>query len=166
MKENHRFWMWSQTLVPHCIWMMHLIQYKRGEKHFILQSHWMLKLNKDFTLDFSDLKTEVLLKDVFTFVQLLQSVLVGFILWLNHYKKCIKQTLVTSAWIEGNNNGVCHLTVVCRKKTSHGKINEQIWINRTHTVCLLDIQHLIQKYFTNESSLWVFLAMISKLARL
>lgn len=32
------------------------------------------------TLDFSDLKTEVFLKDVFTFVQLLQSVLVGFIL--------------------------------------------------------------------------------------
>lgn len=44
------------------------------------KNNFMLKSRKNFTLDFSDLKTEVFLKDVFTFVQLLQSVLVGFVL--------------------------------------------------------------------------------------
>ncbi len=47
-----------------------------------------------------------------------------------------------------------------QKKTSHGKINEQIWINRTHTIWTygFSFRNIYSKCFTNESSLWVFLS--------
>jgi len=63
--------------------------------------------NTNFTLDFSDLKTEVFLKDVFTLVQLLQSVLVGFVLGLNHYKTSIKDI--------SNNKPLSVVTITCSK---------------------------------------------------